>query len=58
MGDVRVAPAVRAGAMMDRRKSDAVGRIGLYVAVGYDACNDISRPACSGPMIIVVGRVG
>ena len=26
-----------------------VGRIGLYVAVGYDACNRISRPACSGP---------
>ena len=26
-----------------------VGRIGLYVAVGYDAGNRISRPACSGP---------
>ena len=26
-----------------------VGRIGPYVAVGYDACNRISRPACSGP---------
>ena len=26
-----------------------VGRIGLYVAVGYDACYRIGRPACSGP---------
>jgi hypothetical protein len=26
-----------------------VGRMGLYVAVGYDACNRISRPAWSGP---------